>query len=170
MPKPLPKPNCPVFFAIKKAKWETGVKAMNETVAAFKLAVAKKETQGMLDAAENLHRNYEKLIRIVTPVVKEIEAFHETLYPLYHYYVAQYDYEKVSASVKELKVKMDSLNTVVLPERMKKRIDNFIAARTALSNAVDELVKTVATKDEAKIKAAVEAMHTGYVNLEKVFD
>ena len=80
-----------------------------------------------------------------------------------------YDAGKVQSSVVELKVKMEALNKVALPERMQKRNDAFVAARAKLSASVNELSK-VDTKDERATRAAVEKMHTDYQELEKVFN
>jgi hypothetical protein len=164
------KAELPGILRDKKAKWESSVKALNETVTAYRNAIEKKDQQQMLNAAEKLHLNYELLVRIVSPVLKEMEAFHEALYPLYHYYIVTYDAEKVQSAVSDLKVKMDALNLTVLPERMQKRNDAFLTARTALSASVCELVKTAAKKDDKNIKAAVEIIHNAYQGLEKVFE
>ena len=160
----------PGILRDKKAKWNEAVDALNVTVTEYKAAIEKKDQQQLLDAAENLHRNYEMLVRIVSPVLREMEAFHETLYPLYHYYIVTYDAGKVRSTVADLKINMDALNNAVLPERMKKRNEAFVAARNILSASVDELVKTADTGDESKIRAAVEKMHSAYQELERVFE
>ncbi len=164
------KSELPGILRDKKVKWEKGVQAMQETVIEYKKALNSKTDQAILDAAEKLHRNYEMLVRIVTPVLKEMESFHEALYPLYHYHIVKFDQLKVQSDVAELQKQMDLLNKVVLPERMKKRNDSFIAARATLSTSVEELAKTIPSKDEKKIKEAVETMHTAYLGLEKVFE
>ncbi|MCX6640496.1 MAG: hypothetical protein NTW14_08460 [bacterium] len=164
------KSELPGILRDKQVKWNAAVEALNATVSEYKTAIEKQDKQQLLDAAETLHRNYEMLVRIVSPVLDEMEAFHGSLYPLYHYYIATYDAAKVESAVADLKVKMDALNKAVLPERRQKRNDAFVAARIILSASVDDLVKTVETKDENKIKAAVEKMHTAYQGLEKVFE
>jgi hypothetical protein len=160
----------PGILRDKKVKWSNAVDALNIAVAEYKAAIEKKDKQQLLNAAENLHRNYEMLVRIVSPVLKEMEAFHEALYPLYHYYIVTYDAGKVQSAVADLKIKMDALNNAVLPERMQKRNEAFIAARNILSVSMDELVKTTDSGDESTIKAAVERMHSAYQELERVFE
>ena len=68
-----------------------------------------------------------------------------------------------------LTVKMDVLHKAVLPDTLKARAEAFAAQRAALGKAVDAVSAAVGTKDEAKIKAAVEAMHSAYEDLEKIF-
>jgi len=164
------KAELPGILRDKKVKWTNAVDALNITVAEYKAAIEKKDKQQLLNAAENLHRNYEMLVRVVSPVLKEMEAFHEALYPLYHYYIVTYDAGKVQSAVADLKIKMDALNNAVLPERMQKRNEAFIAARNILSVSMDELVKTTDSEDESTIKAAVERMHSAYQGLERVFE
>ena len=164
------KSELPGILRDKKVKWSNAVEALNATVNEYQTAIVKQDKQQLLDAAEKLHRNYEILVRIVSPVLTEMESFHEALYPLYHYYIVTYEAGKVQSSVADLKAKMDGLNKAVLPERLQKRNEAFVAARTVLSASVDELVKTSSSKDEIKIKAAVETMHTAYQGLEKVFE
>ncbi len=166
----LTKSELPGILRDKKVKWGKAVEALNITVGEYQTAVVKQDKQALLDAAEKLHRNYEVLVRIVSPVLKEMESFHEALYPLYHYYVVTYDAVKVQSSVADLKAKMEVLNQAVLPERLQKRNETFVAARNVLSASVDDLAKTLASKDENRIKAAVETMHTAYQGLEKVFE
>jgi hypothetical protein len=52
---------------------------------------------------------------------------------------------------------------------MKAQNDAFTSQRARLSKSVDTLVALLPGKDEAKIKEAIEMMHAGYENLEKVF-
>jgi hypothetical protein len=107
---------------------------------------------------------------VTRPPLKEIDAFHTVLYGIYHYYMPQEDMAKLKTSVAELKVKMDTLNTVKLSERMKKREEGFIAARAKLSTSVDAVVTALATEKKDQIKKAIHTMHADYEALEKVFE
>ena len=64
----------PGILRDKQVKWSTAIDALNATVAEYNSAIVKQDKQHLLDAAENLHRNYERLVRIVTPVLPEIEV------------------------------------------------------------------------------------------------
>ena len=80
-----------------------------------------------------------------------------------------FQFAKVSESIQVLKVKINALNKAVLPDRMKASTDGFNAQRARLSKSVDSLVALLESKDEAKVKEAIEVMHANYEGLEKVF-
>jgi|WetSurMetagenome_2_1015567.scaffolds.fasta_scaffold466078_2 hypothetical protein len=160
----------PGILRDKKAAWETNVKKLQDIAAEYKVAAGSADQQKLLDAAEKLHAQYEALVRVTRPPLKEIDAFHTILYPIYHYYLPQEDMAKLKTSVAQLKLKMDTLNTVTLPERQKKREEAFVAARAKLSTSVDGVVGAMATENVEKIKAAIHTMHANYEALEKVFE
>jgi hypothetical protein len=160
----------PGILRDKKQMWTTHVKKLQDVATAYKAAIDSKDQQKMLDAGEALHAQYEAMIRLIRPVLKEIEAFHEVLYMLYHYYLPGEDLAKIKSSAEQLKEKMAALDAATLPERMKKREAAFVKARAALSLAVNEVAGVAVTDDMAAIKKAVDAMHSKYETLEKVFE
>jgi hypothetical protein len=128
------------------------------------------DLQAKLDAAEQLHATFEVLVRTIRPVLKEIEAFHAVLYMVYHYYLPEHQMEKLRTASVDLKARMDSLNIARLPERLMKKFDAFVTARSKLSVSVDGVVAAVATDDTTAISKAVMLMHSDYETLEKVFE
>jgi hypothetical protein len=163
------KAELPMILRDKKAAWVAGVDDLKRTAAAYKAAVEKGDNDALLKAAETLHSQYEALVKIVRPVLKEMEDFHATLYMLYHYQMSPYQPEKAAESIRTLKVKMGALDGAALPDRLKAKTEAFNAQRARLSKSVDELVALLDAKDESRIKTAIEIMHTHYENLEKVF-
>ena len=153
----------------KQAAWDKGVATLAATAAAYAKAAQGPDGPALLAAAETLHMNYEQLGRIIRPPLPEVDAFHQTLYVVYHYHLEAFSMPKIAASTKEMATKMAALNAVVLPERMKARGPAFEAARTALSAAVAALQADVAGADEKKVRAAIEDVHTKYETLEAVF-
>ncbi len=155
----------------KKSKWDDGLKKFRINVEMYKGAAAKKDSVGILNAAEKLHMQYEALVRIVKPVLKEVDAFHQELYMLYHYNMPNYDYTKVQKSAIVLKAKMEDLMKAELSKRMNAKKDAFDKCRTELNTAVDKLNEVmVKGNDKNAINAAVDAVHSKYQELEKVFD
>lgn len=146
------------------------MKALQQVVGEYKTAVEKKDQPQLLNAAEKLHTQYERLVRVIRPALKEIEDFHAVLYLLYHYYTPAYDLEKIKTSVGELQAKMEALNQATLPERLKKKEEAFVASREKLAASVAALAATLPTHDEKKIKAAIATMHRDYEALQGVFD
>jgi hypothetical protein len=159
----------PGILREKKAVWEEGVKNLQSAGLEYESAATAKDDAKLLDAAEVLHRRFEMLMRSIRPALKELDDFHSVLYMLYHYYLPNYDLEKIRSSVAELKQKMAMLNEVQLPERLKNKDAQFQAARATLSASVEALGKTIQSNDEKAIKDAVESMHSDYQALNAVF-
>ncbi len=160
----------PGILREKQNAWDENVKALQQVVGEYKTAVEKKDNPQLLDAAEKLHTQYERLVRVIRPALKEIEDFHAVLYMLYHYYTPAHDLEKIKASVGELQIKMEALNQATLPERLKKKEEAFVASREKLAASVAALSAILPSNDEKKIKAAIETLHGDYEVLQGVFD
>lgn len=154
----------------KKPKWDEGLKKLNDCVVAYKYAVDKDNTQAILDEAEKLHSLYEGLVRVVKPMVKEVDEFHQVLYMLYHYYAPEYKLDKIKESAAEMKAKMADVMKAQLSKRLEARTEKFNSARTDLDKAVNEFNETVAKGNKEAILKAVDKVHNKYQELEKVFD
>jgi hypothetical protein len=159
----------PGILREKKAAWEEGVKKLKSAGAEYKAAAAAKDDQRLLVAAEALHSRFEGLMRAIRPALKELDDFHATLYMLYHYYLPKYEIAKIKSSAVELKKKMAALDAARLPERLKQKEGEFQAARAKLSQSVDALEPALRTNQEKAIKEAIEALHSNYQSLDKVF-
>ena len=161
----------PGILRDKKSKWDDGLKKFRIIVEMYKVAAAKKDSVWILNAAEKLHSQFEALVRIVKPVLKEVDAFHQEFYMFYHYNMPEYDYMKVQKSAVVLKEKMKDLMKAQLSERMNAKKDSFEKCKAELNIAVDKLNEIVAKGDDKNaINAAVDAVHSKYQELEKVFD
>jgi hypothetical protein len=160
----------PGILRDKKDAWDEGVKRLQQAAGQYKSAMAGTELQPKLDAAEKLHMQYEKMVRIVKPVLKEIDAFHQVLYMIYHYYMPERRVNELTDAVTTLSAAMDTLNAVRLPERLMKRDESFQAARERLSTSVAYVKAVMASNDEKKITDAIRRMHSDYEALERVFD
>jgi len=161
----------PGILRDKKSKWDDGLKKFKIIVEMYKVAAAKKDSVGILNAAEKLHSQFEALARIVRPVLKEVDAFHQELYVLYHYNMPEYDYTKIQKSAVVLKEKMKDLMKAQLSERMKAKKDTFEKCKAELNTTVDKLNEIVLKgNDKNAINTAVNAVHSKYQELEKVFD
>ncbi|HYH00892.1 MAG TPA: hypothetical protein VD837_17320 [Terriglobales bacterium] len=160
----------PGILRDKAKAWQENVAKFQQTATEYKAAADAKDDARLLKAAEKLHSQFEVLVRIVKPVLKELDQFHTALYMLYHYEAPEYKLDKIKASVAKLNEKMAVLNQAKLPQRLSKKQSEFEAARTNLSKSLETLTATLATNDEKRIKDAVETMHTDYQNVEKVFD
>lgn len=159
----------PGILRDKQAAWASQLADLKTTTSAYKAAVASGDNEALFKAAEKLHMQYEGLVKLVRPVLKEMEDFHSTLYLLYHYQMSPFQMAKVSESVAALKLKMDALNKAALPARQAAKTEAFAAQRARLGKSVDDVATAIAGGDQTKVKAAIELMHAEYENLERIF-
>jgi hypothetical protein len=159
----------PGILRDKKTVWEEGVKNLQRAGDEYKAAAAVKDDKRLMTAAEALHSRFEGLMRAIRPAMSELDDFHTTLYMLYHYYLPEYEIEKIKSSATELKQKMAALNAAKLPERLKQKETEFEAARSRLSKSVNALEDALRTNQEKTVKAAIETLHSNYQALDRVF-
>ncbi len=114
----------PGILRDKQNDWSAGIKTIERIIASYKTAAAADQKTALLKAAEDLHTQFENLMRMVRPVLKEIDAFHQELYRLYHYYMPAYDLEKIRVSTAELINRMEPIKQAQLPGIS--AINNFI--------------------------------------------
>ncbi len=161
----------PGILREKKAKWEDAVKKLGVCVDMYKVAAAKKDSVTLLNAAEKLHSQYEAMVRLIRPVLKEVEDFHQVLYMVYHYYMPKNEIEKTKEASAKLKVRMEAINKSKLPERLKSKEEKFNKAKADLTTAVDKLNQVVnAGNNKKAVDQAVDGVHAKYQELEKIFD
>lgn len=165
------KAELPGILRDKKAKWNDGLKKLEGFISDYKTAIGANDSEKILSSAEKLHAQYEGLVRIVKPVLKEVDAFHQVLYNLYHYYTPNFEYDKIKEAAAQLKEKMGPLMIAKISEKRKAKEPAFNSARNELSTTVDKLVEVVnAGKNKDAIDKAVDGLHNKYMELEKVFD
>jgi hypothetical protein len=166
----LQKVQLPGILRERKQNWEGGLQKLSECVSTYKAKAGQKDSVGLLGAAEALHSQYEKMVRIVKPILKEINMFHQTLYMLYHYYYPDYNLEKIRESVSELDRKMQDLVKAKLPERLAERTKDFNKAVKDLKKSLNELKKAIKKDNKEVISTKIESLHSNYQALEAVFD
>lgn len=151
--------------------WAKGITEMSAIIDTYKAAAAADKKEDLLKAAEDLHSQFEKLVRMIRPVTKEVDLFHQELYMLYHYYLPEYDLQKINSSVAELINRMGPIESAKLPARHKDKQQAYDQAGVALKDALVELQKVLEDKapKEQVVKAA-EVMHTKYQLLAGVFE
>lgn len=159
----------PGILRDRQSAWDEGVRALASGVAGYKTAALANDGPALLSAAERVHMQYERLVRLVNPVVPEVDAFHQTLYVVYHYQMGTFSLPEIAASAKELDTRMQALKKATLPDRIKAKAPAFDAARNDLATSVGSLQTSVKGGAEATIKAAIEDVHTKYGVLESVF-
>jgi hypothetical protein len=164
----------PGILREKTEAWNAGVAKLNASVAGYREAVAAKDSVKLLAAAEELHMRYEGLVRIVRPVMKELDEFHTVLYMLYHYYWPEGNGAKMKESAAGLTEKMALLEKGVLPKKYEAKAERFNSARANLGVAVKEFQAALAVEGAVLTKESmsdlVNKVHARYQVVEKVFE
>lgn len=154
----------------KEEKWKSGVSKFKTSVERYNEAARSNTDKEMLDAAEVLHSDYEMLVRIIRPMSKEIDNYHQTLYMIYHYYYPEKDYKMLKISAEELFTKAEILKSADVPRRAVNKKEEYLKAVENLFAATNNL-KIASEKNEVEvIDKLVETVHTKYQDLEKIFD
>lgn len=163
------KAKLPGILREKQSAWNNGLKDLGKIVSEYKSATSPIDSQKLLGAAEQLHTQYERLVRVIRPALKEIDAFHSVLYMLYHYYLPNWEVDKIKTSVAELEIKMNLLNKAELTKRHETKRDAFNQARKNLDASVRDLATASNGSDKELITKKIEAMHMQYQALDQVF-
>jgi len=153
----------------KQLKWNEGVMQFQSAVEDYNKYAAADNNEGLLKAAENLHSKYEALVRIIRPVLKEMDDFHKTLYVVYHDYLPNKNYKKLGKVIDDLIKKAKAITTAKLPARLESKGESFHSAALELEISTLELKINAMKNNKASIDTAVENMHTKYQNVESIF-
>lgn len=169
--KKLEKVSLPGILRDKQEAWEKGILDMSEIIDTYKKTAAADQKDNLLKAAEDLHSQFEKLVRLIRPVMKEIDRFHQELYMLYHYYLPDYDLSKIKISTTELIARMEPIEKAELPARLKDKQKAYDRAKLALRESLmklNEITKEEAVKE--KVVEAIDVVHDNYQELVSVFE
>lgn len=166
----LDKAELPGILRDKQAKWDAGKKQLTHSLQELHAAADANDEAAMLAKTEAYHAAFEVLVRTIRPVTPEMDAFHQELYKLYHYYAPGYDLANIRASAAAMQERIPALKKSQLPKKLAPRQKDFDAAVASLSNAVDNLVKTSAANDKQATLASVEKVHASYVDTLAIFE
>jgi hypothetical protein len=153
-----------------KPEWEKGKENLKKSLQDLHRAVEENNQEDMLNQVEAFHSAFEKLVRLIRPVVPELEAFHQEMYKLYHYYMPNYELTNIRMAVVAMQQKLEPLIAVQLPQRLAEKQEQFDTAVQELGRHLFNLSEIVRQGDKDSIKDAVEKVHTAYQKTEAVFD
>lgn len=160
----------PGILRDKKAKWDEAVAQLKKTVEDYNKAAASGNDQALLDAAEALHAKFEMMVRIIRPVLKEIDEFHKVLYVVYHKYLPSKEFADIRSVSDDMILKAEAITKAELPKRLEAKAAEFSSAAQELLEASKKLKATCLTENTDLIEKAAEFLHAKYQNLEKIFD
>lgn len=150
----------------KESKWEKGVEEFKEAVNKYNEAAQGSDEQALLDAAELLHAKYENLVRIIRPIVKELDEFHKVLYVIYHKYLPGQKWEEIRNECDKLKGRAQAVIDAKLPKRLESKTDEYKKLAEELFKSVNKLCEA----SDEEIEEAVEEMHSKYESLQDLFE
>ncbi len=163
----------PGILRDKEAQWKEQLVKFNAVAESYYKACSDNDTEAILKAAENFHRAYEGMNRVVKPFVKEMDAYHQTLYVIYHKLYPEKNYKAIAEGMDKFIAEADAL-TKTDPVRLEKRLkENVAKYNTVAKELYDNTValKAALGQKNAKDKdAAIEKMHSSYKKLEAVFN
>jgi len=160
----------PGILQDKQVQWDEQGKLLLDSFEGLKAAVEAGNQDEMLAYTEAFHMNYEGMVRIVRPVLPELEAFHQHLYGLYHYYGPGYDLEKIRSAATDMAAAIPPLQAAQLPASLASHQAHFEMVVTQLGEAVGALISTLDNPSRADVDAAIDAVHVAYEEVEGIFD
>ncbi len=160
----------PGILRDKQAAWDERKASLKTALVKLHEAVNADNEEQMLEQTEAFHSAFEMLVRTIRPIAPELEAFHQELYKLYHYYAPQYDLDQIRAAAAAMQEKLPALKQAELPKRVADRKKDFDVAVADLEAAVNELSGIAKTGDKEKVLGAVEKTHAAYVRAQGVFE
>jgi hypothetical protein len=162
----------PGILRDKKSEWEEGVQKFRSSVEKYNNAMQGEDENEMLLAAEDLHSDFEMLVRIIRPVTKEVDEYHKVLYMIYHHYWPNKNMDEFSKAVDDLTMRAEELNNCALPKWAAAKTEEFKKQTQKLYNSTKELkdLKDSDNASDSDIEKAIDKVHNSYMTLEALFD
>jgi hypothetical protein len=159
----------PGILREKQDAWSKGVAGLKDVVAQYEAAAASGPDQALADAVETLHERYEAQVRLIRPVMKELDAFHVVLYRVYHHELPGKAFDKVAISAGEMADRCAGLAKAPVPKRFAELEPKLGPAIASLCEATTALKATAAGSDHAATARAVETVHAAYEAVAALF-
>ncbi len=102
------------------------------------------------------------------PGVEGLREFHEVLYPVWHEFLPNGDYESIRKAVPEFKKSIEIVKKAELSLYYQHVKDDFEKKRVDLALSIEKLDSVAQTKDDKKLEEAVENMHTAFEQMARV--
>jgi len=160
----------PGILRDKKPAWDEGLGRLQADLAAYETAAAADDQAGLMDAVESLHTDFEKQVRVVRPVMKELDAYHVELYKIYHRYLPAKDLASLREASVALSDRCGVLSEAPSPDWFADKADTLAAEVGVLCERTRALRAASAGEEWEPAAAAVEAVHDQYRRVEALFD
>jgi hypothetical protein len=156
----------PGILQDKQEMWNKGLDEFKVAVEEYKKIAGQDDNELLLKAAENLHSKYESLVRIIHPVLPELDSFHQVLYMIYHKYLPNEDYQQIYLVSDELVSRAEALTKARLRTNDEETLKKFEAYTTQLLHAAQKLREELKSNNYEMVKYGVEDVHRAYQKTE----
>lgn len=160
----------PGILRDKETRWKEDVAGLKKAVDDYNLAAEGNDNEALLNVAEVLHSRYEMLVRLIMPLIQEVDEFHKAFYVIYHKYLPDNAYKKIKSASEGLLLKAEGVTKAKLPKKLEAKTEQFRLAAEALYRASKELKEKCDSGGESDIKDAINKLHGRYQSLEKIFE
>lgn len=160
----------PGILRHKREAWTAEVARLDEILADYDAAAEADDAAGLADAVEEIHSQFERMVRLVRPRMKELDAYHVVLYRIYHHEAPAKDLEAVRSSSGDLVDRCDVLARAEVPDRFADRSTELTTSFRSLCSATRKLAESALGDDWDAVASAVETVHDRYREAEAAFD
>jgi hypothetical protein len=158
----------PDILHSKQTRWNNEIINLQSNLRELHKAAEENDKGSMLAKVESLHGSYEQLVRILRPVLPELEKFHEDLYVVYHKYLPVNDFESIQTAIPSMKERAGILKKTRLPQKIADHQDNFDQAVAKLENSLNEAETYLEKGNKEKIHSAIEKLHSDFVSISEM--
>jgi len=162
----------PGILRDKEAEWKSVLKELNSVAQNYYEAAGSNDNEALLAAAEKLHSMYERMNRVIRPVIKEIDDYHQTLYIIYHKLYPEEKYDEIAGLADTFVLKAEAIMNYPqdrLKQRLGENIDRFNVSAKKLYSSTVALKEALNGNEIKKKNEAVQTVHKAYQDLESVF-
>lgn len=156
----------------RESEWKTSLKELNTVAETYYAAAEKNDHEALLEAAEKLHHEFEMMMRVIKPAIRELDEYHQTLYIIYHKLYPAKKYDEIAGLTDNLIAKAEAVASFPqekLKRRLGDRITEFDAAAKELLAKTEALKEVLKANDAQKNNEAIEEMHKAYQQLDAIF-
>ncbi len=164
------KADLPGILRDKKPEWTKGVKDLRSDLKAYEKAAAADDAPALADAVEALHGHFEDLMRLVHPVMDELDAYHVELYKIVHRYLPEKQLQPLQEAAAAMAVRCDALNEAPVPKWFADRADTLKVETHVLCTKTRALGVAAPGGDWTVIENLVDQVHAQYQKVERLFD
>ena len=159
----------PENMAAVQKDFDRARKELGKAMEVLGMAVGKKDSVAILDAAVGVHHAVSRLDAAASGTCYELVLLHDVIAPIQHRALPDEDWPAIAAAVPELRKRMQDLKEAQLPERSKDLKPKLVANADAMLAATDDLEKACVAEDGKAITEAFGRIHDSFHSCMEMF-